>query len=112
MSDESGEAGHDRPSVLRTRPSGVRSCGAAEQVSAETSGCLLGRSFYRDGMDAPSPPSQEQIEAAVRQTLIGWGNELDEGQKFWWGDWCRLMRDVEAALRTGVAVDYGDDDET
>jgi hypothetical protein len=62
-------------------------------------------------MDAPAPPSQEQIEGAVRQTLIGWGNELDGGQKFWWGDWTRLLRDVETALRTGVAVDYGDDDD-
>jgi hypothetical protein len=35
-------------------------------------------------MDTPAAPSQEQIEAAVRKTLIGWGNELDVGQKYWW----------------------------
>lgn len=62
-------------------------------------------------MDTPAAPSQEQIESAVRTTLIGWGNEFDVGQKFWWGDWTRMMRDVEVALRTGVAVAYDDDED-
>ncbi len=35
----------------------------------------------------PSAPTQAQIEAAVEQTLVGWGAELDAGQKFWWMDW-------------------------
>jgi hypothetical protein len=55
--------------------------------------------------DTPGPPSREQIEGAVRQTLIGWGNELDEVRSLW-GDWTRFMRDVETALRTGAAVDF------
>ena len=41
-----------------------------------------------------SAPSQEQIETAVERTLVGWGAELDVGQKFWWMDWNRMIRDV------------------
>jgi hypothetical protein len=56
-----------------------------------------------------SQPSHEQIDAAVRATLVGWGNELDEGHKFWWAHWTRMIDDVIAAMRTGVPLDYGDD---
>jgi hypothetical protein len=58
----------------------------------------------------PGAPSQEQIDAAVRQTLIGWGGELDTGRKFWWGDWNRMISDVITSLRTGEPVVYEDDD--
>ena len=58
----------------------------------------------------PTTPSQEQIEAAVEQTLVGWGAELDVGTKFWWMDWNRMIRDVVSALRTGEAVVYDDGD--
>ncbi len=53
--------------------------------------------------------TQEQIEAAIRKTLIGWADDLDTGRKFWWGDWHQLINDVIVALRTGVAVAYDDD---
>ena len=55
-------------------------------------------------------PSQEQIEAAIERTLVGWGAELDVGQKFWWMDWNRMIRDVITALRTGEPVVYDDDE--
>ncbi len=67
---------------------------------------------YRDPMSTtPGAPSQAQIEAAVERTLVGWGAELDVGQKFWWMDWNRMIRDVITALRTGEPVVYDDDDE-
>ncbi len=53
-------------------------------------------------------PSQAQIEAAVEQTLVGWGAELDAGQKFWWMDWNRMIRDAITAMRTGEPVLYDD----
>ena len=55
-------------------------------------------------------PSQEQIETANERTLVGWGAELDVGQKFWWMDWNRMIRDVITALRTGEPVVYDDDE--
>ncbi len=55
-------------------------------------------------------PSQEQIEAAIQQTLVGWCAELDTGRKFWWGDWNRMIRDVIIAQRTGEPVLYDDDE--
>ena len=58
----------------------------------------------------PTTPSQEQIEAAVEQTLMGWGAEPDVGKKFWWMDWNRMIHDVVSALRTGEAVVYDDGD--
>ena len=66
---------------------------------------------YVDVMStAPIAPSQAQIEAAVEQTLVGWGAELDAGQKFWWMDWNRMIRDAITAMRTGepVLYDYGE----
>ena len=54
--------------------------------------------------------SQATVEAAVEATLKGWGAELYVGQKFWWMDWNRMIRDVLTALRTGEPVvidDYG-----
>ena len=55
---------------------------------------------------------QTVVEAAVEATLIGWGDELYSGQKFWWMDWNRLILDVLTVLRTGepVAIDDDDDD--
>ena len=58
----------------------------------------------------PGAPSQAQIEAAVEQTLVGWGAELDAGQKFWWMDWNRMIRDAITAMRTGEPVLYDDGD--
>ena len=58
----------------------------------------------------PGAPSQAQIEAAVEQTLVGWGAELDAGQKFWWMDWNRMIRDAITAMRTGEPVLYDDDE--
>lgn len=55
-------------------------------------------------------PTQEQIEAAVTTTLVGWGRELDMFQKFWWMDWRKLTDDVVEATRTGEAVVYEDDE--
>jgi hypothetical protein len=57
-----------------------------------------------------SPP-QEQIEDALAQTLRGWGAELDDGRKFWWGDWTKMIGDAITAVRTGEPVLYPDDDE-
>ncbi len=57
--------------------------------------------------DVSASPSQ--IEAAVEQTLVGWGAEFDVGQKFWWMDWNKMIRDVMVALRTGKPVVYEDD---
>jgi hypothetical protein len=57
--------------------------------------------------------SQAAVEAAVEETLRGWGAELYTGQKFWWMDWNRLILDVLTALRTGEPVvvdDYGEGD--
>ena len=60
---------------------------------------------YRERMSTtPGAPSQAQIEAAVEQTLVGWGAELDAGQKFWWMDWNRMIRDAITAMRTGDPV--------
>jgi hypothetical protein len=53
---------------------------------------------------------QAQVEAAVKETLLGWGGELDDGRKFWWGDWQRLINDVITAIRTGTAVTYDEDE--
>ena len=61
-------------------------------------------------MSTPGTPSQAQIEAAVEQTLVGWGAELDVGQKFWWMDWNRMIRDAITAMRTGEPVLYDDDE--
>ena len=55
-------------------------------------------------------PSQERIEAAIQQTLVGWCAELDTGRRFWSGDWNRMIRDVITALRTGEPVVYDDDE--
>ena len=47
------------------------------------------------------------------RTLRGWAAELYIGQKFWWMDWDRLIRDTLTALRTGESVgidDYGEGD--
>ena len=64
---------------------------------------------YVDVMSTtPGAPSQAQIEAAVEQTLVGWGAELDAGQKFWWMDWNRMIRDAITAMRTGEPVLYDD----
>ena len=64
---------------------------------------------YVDVMStAPSAPSQAQIEAAVEQTPVGWGAELDACQKFWWMDWNRMIRDAITAMRTGEPVLYDD----
>ena len=29
----------------------------------------------------------------------GWGAELDNGRKFWWGDWTKTIGDAIAAVR-------------
>lgn len=50
-------------------------------------------------------------EEAVAKTLRGWCAELDTGQKFWWGDWSSIIRDVVIAMRTGEPVLYDDDDD-
>lgn len=66
---------------------------------------------YVDVMSSePGAPSQAQIEAAVERTLVGWGAELDAGQKFWWMDWNRMIRDAITAMRTGEPVLYDDDE--
>ena len=66
---------------------------------------------YVDVMSSePSAPSQAQIGAAIEQTLVGWGAELDVGQKFWWMDWNRMIRDAITAMRTGEPVLYDDDE--
>jgi len=49
---------------------------------------------------------QEQIEDALAQTLRGWGAELDDGRKFWWGDWTKMIGDAITAVRTGEPVLY------
>lgn len=64
-------------------------------------------------MPQETEPSQAAVEAAVEETLRGWAAELYTGQKFWWMDWDRLIRDTVTALRTGEAVgidDYGEGD--
>lgn len=38
----------------------------------------------------------------------GWGAELDAGQKFWWMDWNRMIRDAITAMRTGEPALYDD----
>ena len=64
-------------------------------------------------MRQEAEPSRAVVEAAVEETLRGWGAELYTGQKFWWMDWNRLIADVLVALRTGEPVgidDYGEGD--
>lgn len=56
-------------------------------------------------------PSWEQVETAVTGTLQGWGDELDDGRKFWWYDWNRMIRDTRTAVRTGEVVYSPDDDD-
>jgi len=66
---------------------------------------------YVDVMSTtPAAPSQAQIEAAVERTLVGWGAELDAGQKFWWMDWNRMILDAITTMRTGEPVLYDDDE--
>ena len=62
---------------------------------------------HHDG--ATARPEPGKIEAAVRQTLVDWGAELDAGQKFSWMDWNRMIRDAITAMRTGEPVLYGAD---
>ena len=54
---------------------------------------------------------QEQVEDALAQTLRGWRAELDDGRKFWWGDWTTMIGDAITAVRTGEPVLYPEDDE-
>ena len=64
-------------------------------------------------MRQETEPIQAAVEAAVEATLRGGGAELYVGQKFWWMDWNRVIRDVLTALRTGEPVvidDYGEGD--
>ena len=64
-------------------------------------------------MPQETAPSQAAVETAVEETLKGWAAELYTGQKFWWMDWDRLIRDTLTALRTGQPVgidDYGKSD--
>ena len=58
-------------------------------------------------MRQETEPSQAVVEAAVEATLRDWGAELYVGQKFWWMDWNRMIRDVLTSLRAGepVAID-------
>ena len=50
-------------------------------------------------------------EDAVARTLGGWGADLDTGQKFWWHDWNRIVRDVVGAMRMSEPVLYDDDEQ-
>ena len=59
-------------------------------------------------MPQETEPSQAAVEAAVEETLKGWAAELYTGQKFWWMDWDRLIRDTLTALRTGEPVGIDD----
>ncbi len=64
-------------------------------------------------MSPKTESSAATVEAAVEETLRGWAAELYNGQKFWWMDWDRLIRDTLTALRTGEPVgvdDYGEGD--
>lgn len=73
--------------------------------AAETRSALSDADPYVGRMSTSTgTPSQEQIEAAIQQTLVGWCAELDTGRKFWWGGWNRMIRDVITALRTGEPV--------
>lgn len=80
---------------LRTRTNGV---GSADPVRSAD------RVSERIGAD------QQDVEAAVRATLRGWGMELDTRQKFWWMDWNRMIEDVVEATRTGMPVLYEEDE--
>ena len=62
-------------------------------------------------MRQETEPSQAAAEAAVEETLRGWGAELYTGQKFWWMDWNRLILDVRTALRAREPVGIDDYDE-
>ncbi len=53
-------------------------------------------------------PSQQQIEEALTRTLRGWCAELDDGRKFWWTDWTRMIGDAVTAVRTGEPVLHDD----
>ncbi len=48
---------------------------------------------------APQRPTQQQIEDALERTLSGWAVELDDGRKFWWADWTKLIGDAITAVR-------------
>ena len=79
--------------------------GRAVKSGRSASPCFVS-SGVMDVQTAPLKP--EQIEA-VRATLVGWGNELDDGNKVWWAHWSRLIDDVITAVRTGAPVDYDDE---
>jgi hypothetical protein len=49
-------------------------------------------------------------EEAVVATLRGWGDELDQGEKFWLMNWNFMIRDVVVAMRTGKPVLYDDNE--
>ena len=63
---------------------------------------------YRRGVVSEPAPSQQQIEEALTQTLRGWCAELDDGRKFWWTDWTRMIGDAVTAVRTGEPVLHDD----
>jgi carbon monoxide dehydrogenase subunit G len=65
--------------------------GSLSQSSSSTPGDSC--SISKLGRTAAAP-SQVQIEAAVERTLVGWGAEPDAGQKLWWMDWNRMIRDA------------------
>lgn len=65
-----------------------------------------------DRVDERLGADRQNVEAAVRATLRGWGAELDTRQKFWWMDWNRMIADVVEATRSGSAVLYEDDEST
>lgn len=50
-------------------------------------------------------------EDAVARALRGWGADLDIGQKFWWHDWNRTIRDAVEAMRMSEPVLYDDEQE-
>ena len=53
----------------------------------------------------PEPSADRGCPRADSRRLA----ELDAGQKFWWMDWNRMIRDPITAMRTGEPVLYDDE---
>jgi hypothetical protein len=71
------------------------------------------KDFRNYGRGQPSDTRAASTSGSpLERTLSGWAVELDDGRKFWWADWTKLIGDAITAVRTGERMLYPDDEDT
>ncbi len=60
-----------------------------------------GSGYLEAGTSAPTDSDRAEVGrvAATPPEGHGWGAELDDGRKFWWGDSTKTIGDAIAAVR-------------